>query len=35
MILHFKTKLKIKMVEKLKYGGRNVKIIENTDFRLI
>ena len=23
------------MVKKLKYGGRNVKIVENIDFRLI
>ena len=25
----------MKMVKKLKYGGRNVKIVENIDFRLI
>ena len=25
----------MKMVKKLKFGGRNVKIVENIDFRLI
>ena len=31
----FEDKTTIKMVKKLKYGGRNVKIVENIDFRLI